>query len=187
MNETEQFIQQAVYGWYRQRRGLDAFITNLYADKSASISRNDMVLYTVFAYLAIFRLEDLGFKKFAEFILTQDPTKMYSFTSYLFNEDNLWSCLRADWMKIYDLTYVEDDLIAGIEKFFGDVNALNAKLQGNAEGLAAAAAAKEEAKKNGTAGLGSVTAKPLTKPVGPNLTKQRLPKLPEVERIEQNV
>ena len=89
LSESEQFIQQTVYGWYRQRRGLDAFITNIYADKAASISRNDMLLYTVFAYLAIFRLEDLGFKKFAEFVLTQDPTKMYNFTSYLFNEVKL--------------------------------------------------------------------------------------------------
>jgi hypothetical protein len=187
LNETEQFLQQTVYGWYRQRQGLDKFITNIYADKAASISRTDMTLYTIFAYLAIFRLEDLGFKKFAEFILSQDPTKMVNFTSYLFNDENLWSCLRADWMRVYDLTYVEDDLIAGVERFIPDINALNDKLQGNAQGLAAAEAAKEEAKKNGTAGLGSVQAKELTKPMTPNLTKQRLPKLPEAERLEQNI
>jgi hypothetical protein len=180
-------LQQTVYGWYRQRQGLDKFITNIYADKAASISRADMTLYTIFAYLAIFRLEDLGFKKFAEFILSQDPTKMVNFTSYLFNDENLWSCLRADWMKVYDLTYVEDDLIAGVERFIPDINALNAQLQGNALGLAAAEAAKEEAKKNGTAGVGAVNKKALTKAVAPNLTKQRLPKLPEAERVEQNI
>lgn len=85
-------MQQTVYGWYRQRRGIDAFITNFYADKAASISRNDMLLYTVFAYLAVFRLEDLGFKKFSEFILSQDPSKMFNFTDYLFNDVS--TCLR---------------------------------------------------------------------------------------------
>lgn len=106
---------------------------------------------------------------------------------YFAPQDNLWSCLRADWMKVYDLTYVEDDMIAGIEKYISDVKTLNAKLQGNAEDLAAAVAAKEEAKKNGTAGLGQATSKPLTKPVAPNLTNQRLPKLPEAVKIEQNI
>lgn len=86
LSENEQFLQQTTYGWYRQRRGLDAFISNIYADKAASISRNDMLLYTIFAYLAVFRLEDLGFGKFSEFVLSQDPTKMVNFTSYLFDE-----------------------------------------------------------------------------------------------------
>lgn len=82
-----------MYGWYRQRRGLDAFITNIYADKAASISRADMTLYTVFAYLAIFRLEELGIKKLTEFVLSQDPTKMYNFTSYLFNDVSICSSI----------------------------------------------------------------------------------------------
>ena len=102
-------------------------------------------------------------------------------------QDNLWSCLRADWMKVYDLTFVEDDLIAGIEQFMPNVAILNSQLQGNAQEIAAAQAAKEEAKKAGTAGVTQVQAKALTKPVGPNLTKQRLPRLPEVEKVEQNV
>jgi hypothetical protein len=90
-------------------------------------------------------------------------------------------------MKVYDLTYVEDEIIAGIEKYFPQMGTLNARLQQKAQGLAAAQAAKEEAKKNGTAGLAEVSAIPLTKPVSPKLTKQRLPKLPEPEKIEQTV
>ena len=84
--DAEAFIQQTVYGWYRQRKGLDAFINNFYADKAASISRSDNLLYTVFAYLAIFRLDEIGFQRFSELVLSQDPTKMFMFISYLFNE-----------------------------------------------------------------------------------------------------
>ena len=90
-------------------------------------------------------------------------------------------------MKVYDLSYVEDDLIAGLEKFFPEISSLNSKLQVKAQGLAAAAAAKEEAKKAGTAGLTAIESKPLTKPVSPRLTKQRLPRLPEPMKIESNV
>jgi hypothetical protein len=53
---------------------------------AAFVLRNDRIMYSVFAYLAIFRLDELGFRKFKEFTATQDPTKMYNFVSYLFNK-----------------------------------------------------------------------------------------------------
>jgi hypothetical protein len=55
---------------------------------AAFVLRNDRIMYSVFAYLAIFRLDELGFRKFKEFTATQDPTKMYNFVSYLFNKVN---------------------------------------------------------------------------------------------------
>jgi hypothetical protein len=45
-----------------------------------------MIMYAVFAYLALYRLDELGFQKFKEFTMTQDPTKIYNFASYLFNK-----------------------------------------------------------------------------------------------------
>jgi len=107
------FIQQVLYGWYKERDVLQAFISNFYADNAASVLRIDNVMYTIFAYLAMYRLDELGFPRFKEFTNTQEPTKMYNFVAYLFNRDNLSSCLRADWMKVRDLDYVEDELIAG--------------------------------------------------------------------------
>jgi hypothetical protein len=43
-------------------------------------------MYTVLAYVAIFRVDELGFQKFREIILTQEPSKMGVFISYVFNE-----------------------------------------------------------------------------------------------------
>ena len=114
------FIQQVLYGWYKERDTLQVLIHNYYADNAASVSRNDMIMYQVFGYLAMFRLDELGFFRFKEFTKTQEPTKMYNFVLYLFNEENLHSCLRSDWMKIRDLNYVEDELIAGIERYVPD-------------------------------------------------------------------
>jgi hypothetical protein len=93
----------------------------------------------------------------------------------------LWSCLRSEWMKVYDLTYIEDDLIAGIEKYMPQIRELLASLQSKAQGAVAAAASREEEK------AASVKPKPTTRAVSPKLTKQRLPRLPEPEKIEQNV
>lgn len=43
-------------------------------------------MYSVFAYLAIFRLEELGFRRFREFTAGQDSAKMYNFVNYLFDK-----------------------------------------------------------------------------------------------------
>ena len=75
-----------MYGWHRQKAALECFIKNLYSDNAASVLRADNTMYTVMAYLAIFRLDELGFPAFKEYALTQDPTKMYIFISYLFNQ-----------------------------------------------------------------------------------------------------
>lgn len=181
------FIQQIVYGWFRERPALDAFIKNFYADMAACVARVDITLYTIFAYMAIFRLDEMGFPRFMEYVNSQDPTKMQTFISYLFNKEVLWSSLRADWMKVLDLSYVEDDIIAGIERFIPDASKFTAALLDKAQGLAAAQAAKEEAKNNGTAGLGTVEKKALTRPVSPKLNRPRPPRLPEPECIPTQI
>ena len=57
-------------------------------------------MYAILAYMALFRLDEMGFPKFKEFAMTQDPTKVFNFINYLFNKGNLYSCLRAEWMKV---------------------------------------------------------------------------------------
>mmetsp|Transcript_15690 Transcript_15690/g.26154 ORF Transcript_15690/g.26154 Transcript_15690/m.26154 type:complete len:767 (+) Transcript_15690:121-2421(+) len=188
LSTTEKaFIQQVVYGWFREKAGIESFIDNFFSDCAAMVSRADKGLYTVIAYIAIFRLDEIGWHHFKEFVITQDPTKMCSIISYLFNTENLWSILRAGWIKIYDLAYVEDELIAGIEMYIKDADRYTGDLQLKAQGMAAAQAAKEEAAKTGTAGLGQVKAKALTKPSSPRLTRARPPKFKEPIAIEQTV
>eukprot|EP01041_Mallomonas_annulata_P004353 gene4353-8663_t len=182
-SEESIFIQQIIYGCQRQSPGLEAFISNFYGDNSARILRADRTLYTIFAYLAIFRLDELGFQSFKGYVHSQDPGKMFSFMSYLFNTDNLWSSLRSDWMKHYDLNFVEDEIIAGIELFIPEATSLTVELQERAQGVAAAQAAKEEARKAGTLGLGVAIVKESTRPVSPNISKPRPPRLPDTIEI----
>lgn len=95
--------------------------------------------------------------------------------------------MRADWIRIYDLAFVEDELIAGIEMYIKDADRYMGDLQLKAQGLAAAQAAKEEAAKTGTAGLGHVETRALTKAVSPRITRARPPKFQEPIAIEQTV
>jgi hypothetical protein len=90
-------------------------------------------------------------------------------------------------MKYYDLSYVEDELIAGIESFIPNCQGYLYELQEKAQGLAAAQAAKEQALKDGTAGLSEVEKKQSTIPISPKLTRPRPPRLPEPIEITQNV
>ena len=96
---------------------LDAFISNFYGDNGARITRADMLMYTILAYLAMFRLKELGFGRFKELAKDEDPSKVGVFVEYLFDKEVLDSSLRASWMEVVDLEYVENHMIKGIERF----------------------------------------------------------------------
>ena len=88
-------------------------------------------------------------------------------------------------MKVRDIEYVEDDIIAGIESFQTESVQFCSELQLKALGVAAARAAREEAIKSGTLGVAEVTKAPVTIPISPRLSKGRPPKMPEPEKISQ--
>jgi len=52
-----------------------------------------MLLYRLLAYICIFRIEELGFKKFRELALTQEPSKINVFVGYVFNKVSKSYCL----------------------------------------------------------------------------------------------
>jgi len=112
---------------------------------------------------------------------------MFYLINYLFNSDNLWSVLRDEWMKVIDLKFLEDNILQRLEKYVKEANVLCLSLNQAAAQAAAAQAEKEEAKKAGTSGLGAVEKKGLCRPVSPNITRPRPPKLPAIEEISQKV
>ena len=181
------FIQQAVTGWLREKKMLDAFISNFYGDNGARITRADMLMYTILAYLAMFRLKELGFGRFKELAKDEDPSKVGVFVEYLFDKEVLDSSLRASWMEVVDLEYVENHIIKGIERFIPQAKKYVDDLAGAANELAAAEAAKKEAEKNGTAGLKKTLERNLTRPVSPKLTKPRPFVMPDPIQIDMGV
>lgn len=80
------FIQQVVYGWSKEKEILKGFIEDFYADNAARVLRSDITLYTVFAYLSIYRIDELGFAKFKQIATSQEPSKINTFINYLFNK-----------------------------------------------------------------------------------------------------
>ena len=85
-------------------------------------------------------------------------------------------------MKVFDLDYVEDEIIAGIEHFMTEAKSFMTLLQERAQGLAAAMIEKQNALKVGS--MGKVgNSKPPVRPVSPNITKPRPPIIPEPQKI----
>eukprot|EP01035_Chromulina_nebulosa_P018091 gene18091-23740_t len=178
-------IHQIVYGWYKEKSVLDSFIDNFYQDNASRILRIDMIMYTVIVYLALFRIDELGVDIFKDYLLSQDPSKMIVFVSYLYNEENYNGCLKAEWMKSRDLSYIENDIISKIELFKPYSQLFLYELEQRALGNEAKLAAKDAEIKAGTFGVPQVNKKAITRPRSPNLTKPKLPYIPEPEKIEQ--
>ena len=103
-------------------------------------------------------------------------------------------------MKVRDINYVEDDIIAGIESFLPDAIQYCNELQSKSRNVTAAKIAKDELikvnsgkddnnlKNNNCSNNNNVndtTKTHKTVPVSPRLSKGRLPKINEPERISQ--
>ena len=174
------FVQQVVYGCFKEKPLIDGFISSFYADNAANISRIDMDLYKVFAYLAVCRLAELRFPRFRDFCASQNATKMIYFLGYLFNKDNLESSMKANWIRVLDLTYVEEKIIQGILTFVPHVSKYIASLEGD---MVAQAANAEQAKADAEAAK-EAKRKPPTIPKGPKLSKRRPPRIPEPIEIK---
>lgn len=44
-----------------------------------------MTMYTILAYITIFRIAELGYQRFKEVVLSLEPSKIANFVSYVFN------------------------------------------------------------------------------------------------------
>ncbi|KAJ1428363.1 hypothetical protein B484DRAFT_395966 [Ochromonadaceae sp. CCMP2298] len=176
-------VQQIVYGWHKERASLKAFIDEFYGDNASRVLRVDMTMYAILAYMTVYRLQEMGVRRYREICSSQEPSKISFFVSYVFNKENLWNTLRSAWMKVLDLEFVEKTMIPRLEKFIPEMTRYSIELDSDALSNAAAEALIEEAKAKGEAGVTKVASRCAAPPVSPRLSKTRPPLLPEPEKI----
>jgi hypothetical protein len=75
-----------VYGFHKEKPLLKKFIDDFYGDNAARVVRADMVMYNILAYIAIFRIDELGVNKFKEVTSGVEPSKLSTLISYIFNQ-----------------------------------------------------------------------------------------------------
>ncbi|KAK9861571.1 hypothetical protein WJX84_004318, partial [Apatococcus fuscideae] len=105
--EDQEFVTEVFTGVLRYKKFLQPVIDLLYARHSGSVLRGDRELYRLLAYLALVRLDDLGFKQFRMLILSQDAIRMVAFIPFISDPATLAHCHGA-WSTILDHQYLED-------------------------------------------------------------------------------
>lgn len=144
-------------------------------------------MYTILAYLSIFRIDELGVKAFRNLVKNQEPSKISFFLTYVFNKENLWNTHRSSWMKVKDLTFVEEKIIPKMEKYISSMQSLATELDQDALELINQENEKKEQAAKGEVGLKKTSKRPTTVPMSPRLTQTRPPILPEPERIDAEI
>eukprot|EP01031_Cornospumella_fuschlensis_P031579 gene31579-38167_t len=180
-------IQQIVYGCFKEKPLLQTFIDDFYRDNASRALRKDMTMYRVLGYVSLFRMDELGVSRYRDLVSGVEPSKLSNFLGYVFNEENLYSTLRASWMTVKDLDFVEQALLPRICKHIPAMRAFSGDLVQSALDNEALEREKEEAKARGEVGLAKVARRPPTVPVSPRLTVTRPPLLPEPQRISNEV
>ncbi len=176
------FVKQVLYGCVRYKRALKALITSFYYNNGATTSRGDYTKYMILSYLSLYRIKELGIPNFTRIICSQPAEKMHVFLSYLFNISTIEKWVKDEWIKYYDLAYVENTLIAGLEAFRPQIESLCDELSTHAFG---AAQKKEEKEKQ--AGIPDVFVKPPTIPAPFNITPARPVRVPLPQKIKQEI
>lgn len=140
-----QFLHQVAYGCQRYKRLLKVFLSSFYFNHSGEAARSDQPLYTVLAYLAILRLEELTFAQFQRLALTHDGPKVRVFLAFLFSEASLTTWLKEGWLTLYEPHYVQTELIDPLLRFQPQAERLVAELDSRQAAGEARRAAEAEA------------------------------------------
>ncbi|OQR98004.1 hypothetical protein ACHHYP_09279 [Achlya hypogyna] len=172
------FLHQVLYGCVRYKDVLRVFLSNFYQDNSAKCSRNDYTKFMILAYLCIFRLGEIGMGAFKSIVSSQNPTSMHVFLAYLFDETILQGPVQAEWIRLLDQTFVEEEMIGKMMVFKHDIQGILDHMHAKAFGMAAA---RETLKQNG--GIVRVASKEPTIPIAPNITKPKPRPIAEPIRI----
>lgn len=174
------FAQQVFYGSYRYRELLRALLTQFLNANASRVSRNDYTKFMVVAYLAMFRLDEMGAPAFTALVGALEPTSMHVLLSYLFDKATLQDTLKDEWTRLLDEDFVQQEIIDKMLRFEPEIMTLLEQLRAKAFGRAAA---KQSANDVGA----GVEKKPPTVPIAPKITQPRPPEAVLPIRIEQQV
>lgn len=86
------------------------------------------------AYISIFRLDELSHDDYRRLIQSQDPVKMNVFLQFLYSTDELKQHVRAEWLKEYDTSYIDEKVIGVLQKNISGVNDILATVEKKATG-----------------------------------------------------
>jgi hypothetical protein len=120
LGEVElKFIKQVFYGCFRYQKFLKLFVTSFLYRSAAQAERSEQTIYTVLAYLLFFRLEELGVAEFRQLVTcgAVSMPALHAMLHYALSQEDLERWVKAEWCKIYDISYVEQEIIGKLMRF----------------------------------------------------------------------
>ncbi|KAJ3304933.1 hypothetical protein HDV03_002161 [Kappamyces sp. JEL0829] len=105
------FVRETYLGCIRRGPFLEATLQRFLKSASGTFLQKDYYLFAVICYLALWRLEEIGFAAFSRFVRCFEPGKMALLVAYLFNPDNVQGELRTLWCSHLDEHYVREKII----------------------------------------------------------------------------
>ncbi|PAA76086.1 hypothetical protein BOX15_Mlig017297g1 [Macrostomum lignano] len=122
-------IVEIFAGCIRYEKALDTVITAFYNVEGRVVKRSEQNLYRVFAYLIVFRMEELGIPNLKKLIATLERKRIYRFLSFLLNRKHLYTWMLDEWAKLYDRVYVENEIISPLEEFLPQLEEILERLR----------------------------------------------------------
>jgi len=155
----KKFVQQVFYCCIRYQKFLKLFVNAFLYKNPASAPRSDQTLYMIMGCLFFFRIEEIGFGEMGKILLKSDlstPPALHALVDFIFSEEDLNNWVKVEWCKVYDMKYLEDEIIGKMQRLKPQMQSYLDELRVSALGGQAASAgvASEEAGK-GVGGGGS--------------------------------
>lgn len=182
-----QFLQQVFYGTFRYRELLrPALARFLEVCAGRGASRRDYTAALVLAYLAVFRLNELGAARFGALVTASAMAAAgaHALLSFLFDEDELTGELRSCWTRVLDPEFVDAEIIAKMRRSRAEaINPLLAQLHGSAFGSSSGTSSNAEPSTEAR----DARRRKATVPVMPNITQPKPRRAVEPIAIPQAV
>lgn len=174
------FIHQVFYGCSRYQKFLRLFVTSFLYKSPGITNRSEQSLYTVLAYLIFFRLEELGAEELRLFLNcgVGTVTAIHALFAYAMDKEDLEKWVKMEWCKVYDVKYIEDEVIGKLQSFAEELQPVLSELEykatGTVKGGGADATCMPEKRRN-------------TSPKPFNLTQPKPRLIPEPQVISREV
>jgi len=113
------FVQQVLYGCARYTKLLKIFVHSFLYKNPAIAPWSDQTLYLILGYLLLFRLEELGLDEFRQFVLSGLSTHsaLNALLIFCLSEDDLNEWCKEAWCKVYDVSFIEEDIIEKLHSY----------------------------------------------------------------------
>ncbi|KAK3590166.1 hypothetical protein CHS0354_041220 [Potamilus streckersoni] len=123
------FIVEVFSGCVRYSNIINVILDGFYSKDGKNTLRSEQHFYGVLSYLALFRLDELGMTHFRQFVSSQDTNRMYRFFSFFLDETNLLTWIKCQWEKLYEQSFVEDNLIGPIMRWMPELQEMTQQMK----------------------------------------------------------